>query len=392
MQPLRVQVHAGEVDRIASLVQVPVPAGTDLAGRTVALRDEVTGQIVPAQYDPAAGSLAFVLDGPLAAGQSRSLQQTADPVPPDRGATVVAKLDRLQLDVAGEPFATYLIAGARRPYFWPVLGPSGASVVRGQGSVDHPHHTGLAINYGGHGEDGSVNLWSDWDEPPYGPGGRMLHRGFRLLQNGPVYGRFVQDLTYVDAHGDPFATEVRAVRWWWAGPERRFLDVESRIVEVTDRGPRPFIMMLRTPDCFAVPGTGHVTNSEGADVVHGEYYRAAWIDASGPTSGPPPEPPAGPPEELPELQESAGQYAQPGTGPWNGIAVLDHPANDGFPNVVGKYATVQQITQAHYPPKEAPDGPFAFQHRIFIHDGDAESAGVPAFAADYATACEAELT
>ena len=40
----------------------------------------------------------------------------------------------------------------------------------------------------------------------------------------------------------------------------------------------------------------------------------------------------------------------PGTGPWNGIALFDHPENDGFPGTIGKYAVVQQVTQAHYPP------------------------------------------
>lgn len=392
MQGLRVRVHAGEVERSASLVRAPVPAGT--AAGPVALRDETTGRIVPGQID--SGSLAFVLDGPLPAGESRSFQLTDDPLPDRGGATFVAKLDRVEMWVGAERFATYVIAGARRPYFWPVLGPSGASVVRGQGSADHPHHTGLAVNYGGHGEGGSVNLWSDWDEPPYGPGGRMLHRGFRRLANGPVYGELVQDLTYVDAHGDPFAVEVRTIRWWWAGRDRRFIDLSCRVVEVTDAGTKPFIMMIRTPESFGIPGTGQVTNSGDGSVPEmvyspADYYHATWIDASGPTGGPPPPPPAGPPEELPDLRASSAQYREVGTGPWNGIALLDHPGNGGYPNVVGKYSTVQQITQAHYPPAEAEQGPFSFRSRLFIHDGDAAAAGVPGIAADYQVACEVEV-
>jgi hypothetical protein len=402
MRPVRVLVHAGEVDRTATLIRANVSAekptslGSTSGGESITLRDEATGQLVPAQYDPAAELLSFVLDGPLPAGQSRSFQATTEPVEPAFPATLTAKLDRVELGVAGELFATYLTSGARRPYFWPVLGPSGASVVRGQGSADHPHHTGLALNYGGHGEGGSVNLWSDWDEPPYGPGGRMLHRGFRRLQTGPVYGELVQDLTYLDAYGDPFATEVRTIRWWWAGQARRFLDLDCRIVDVTDRGTRPFIMMIRTPDSFAVPGHGRVTNSstgQTPDVVYtaADQYRAAWVDASGPTGGPPPAPPAGPPEELPDLVASSKTYQEPGTGPWNGIALLDHPGNDGYPNVVGKYATVQQVTQAHYPPADAPQGPFGFQHRVFVHDGDADAAGIETVAADYGTSCRVEV-
>ena len=44
----------------------------------------------------------------------------------------------------------------------------------------------------------------------------------------------------------------------------------------------------------------------------------------------------------------------PAEGPWNGIALFDHPANDGFPNRIGKYAVRQQITQVHYAPARAP--------------------------------------
>jgi hypothetical protein len=58
---------------------------------------------------------------------------------------------------------------------------------------------------------------------------------------------------------------------------------------------------------------------------------------------------------------------------------------------VGKYATLQQLTQAHYPPPDATGGPFSFRTRVMVHDGDAAGAGVEAFAADYASSCHGEL-
>jgi hypothetical protein len=366
----------------------------------IPLRNESTGHLVRAQYDPLSEELAFVIDGEVAAGENLLFHELTDPAEPADGshlrATFVAKLDRVELRVGGEEFATYIVSGTRRPYFWPVLGPAGASVVRGQGSTDHPHHTGLTLNYGGHSEGGSVNLWSDWDEPPYGPGGRMIHRGFRRLEAGPVYGELVQDLTYVDARGDPFAVEVRTVRWWWASTSSRFVDLETRVLELTDRGSRPFILMIRTPGSFGIPGHGRITNSagrQGPELIYTREgcYRSAWVDASGPTSGPPPEPPAGPPEDLPDLRASSDEHHAVGRGPWNGIALLDHPSNEGYPNVVGKYATAQQITQAHYPPADAPQGPFSFRHRVLVHDGDAEQARVSGFAADYASECRVEI-
>jgi hypothetical protein len=84
----------------------------------------------------------------------------------------------------------------------------------------------------------------------------------------------------------------------------------------------------------------------------------------------------------------------PATGPWNGIALLDHPDNEGYPNTIGKYAGsrgMAQLTQVHYPPADAPHGQFSFRQRVYVHDGDAEAAGVAARHADYAAPCHVEL-
>jgi hypothetical protein len=424
-------VHASALERVAPLVTAHVPLealarganwaigagpiGEQAEGGACVLRQidppaesrAIAGPAadVAGQYDPAREELSFVVPGVLSAGSTRRFVLVED----ERDSAVAAqtaphpvalvqKLDRIIFRVGGQPFATYTVLGGRRPYFWPVLGPAGASVVRGQGSSDHPHHTGMGLNYGGHSEGGSTNIWSDWDEPPYGPGGRMLHRGFRRVFAGPVFGEIVQDLTYVDAFGDPIVDEVRTIRCWWASPEARFLDFRFDVLSARDRGPQPFLFMIRLPDSFDVPRTGRVTNAAGAAVpaAPGEdrNYRAAWIDASGPTGDPPPPPPKAPPETLVDLPGARRPQKGPGQGPWNGIAVLDHPANDSFPGVVGKYAGGRgavQITQAHYPPEQAPRGPFTFVQRVYIHDGEAESAAVAMHAASYAEPCAVEV-
>ncbi len=409
-------VDAGELERDSPLVVARIPpealakagvrvalgagpVGDEVEGGACLLR-EANGAGTPveaiAQYDPAARTLAFVVPGRLAPGSQRRFRVVAGA--PPRGAAypvrLLQKLDRVIIHVAGEPFATYNVLGARRPYFWPVLGPAGASLVRGQGTGEHPHHTGMGLNYGGHSEGGSTNIWSDWDEPPYGPGGRMLHRGFRRLASGPVYGEIVQDLTYVNAYGDPIVDEIRTIRCWWASPSARFFDFEFNVLRAEDRGPQPFLFMIRLTGSFDIPHTGRVTNAAGYPVPAPEgmerYFRAAWIDAAGPTGEPPPPPPAAPPETLVDLPGAPRRRAGPGTGPWNGIALFDHPENDQFPGLIGKYAGMRgavQITQVHYPPPHAPHGPFTFRHRVYVHDGDAAAGGVAARAADYAQPC-----
>jgi hypothetical protein len=291
-------------------------------------------------------------------------------------------IDRLEVSVDGALFARYTFAGTRRPYLWPVIGPSGHSVVRGAGGVDHPHHTGLSINYGGHSEGGSSNIWSDWDEAPYGPGGRIVHRDWLSVSDDEA----VEELVYVDADGNAILDEIRTMRFSWASPSERFIDFNVEVRSVRDAGPRPMLMMVRASERFDIPKTGRVTTSAGIqppDDYYREGHAAEWIDLSGPTGRPPARPPAGPPEILVDIPGALDFETGPGTGPWNGVAILDHPSNFGFPNTVGKYSVTPQATQAHYPPPDAPDGPYTFKSRIYVHDGDAESGDVAAHAAAY---------
>lgn len=401
-------VHAGDADRSNALVttMVPVerlatavgPVGGQRECAGLVLRGE-DGAEAPAQYDGLSGELAFVLPGAMAAGSSGRFSVVEGAPAAAAGVQVVVKLDRVMFFVGEQPFATYTVAGARRPYVWPLLGPSGASVVRGQGTGDHPHHTGLNLTYGGHSEGGSANIWSDWDEPPYGPGGRMLHRGFRRVMSGPVYGEVVHDLTYVNAYGDAIVDEVRTVRCWWGANEQRYLDFTFEVISVRDRGPRPFFMAIRLPNLGIPEHIGKITNSAGLPVPapagQDRYFRAEWIDASGPTGGPPAAPSAAPPEVLVDAPDYVAPKKGPPEGPWNGIALFDHPENNGYPNIHGKYAGSRgavQMTQAHYPPESAPDGPFRFKHRVYVHDGDAESAQVARRHAEYASAARVEVS
>lgn len=414
---LELIVDAGPFRRVRPFITVPLapPAQTLLdrlvGGRSVSglapgtlwLEDPEgsTGPIA-AQLDPDHATLSFVLPGSLAAGANRRFRISAvsadqprtDQAPPFP-VQLREQLDRVVFQCGGAPWAVYTIRGCRRPYFWPVLGPAGASVVRGQGTGEHPHHTGLGLAYGGHSEGGSANIWSDWDEPPYGPGGRMLHGGFRRLGGGPVYGELVQQLTYVDAFGEPIVEEVRTIRSWFAAPGERYLDFRFDILACRDRGPRPFLFMIRLPGSFDVPNTGRVTNAAGHPVPPPNraerLYHAAWVDGAGPAGDPPPLPPAAPPETLVDLPGAARPSRHAGVGPWNGVAILDHPQNWGFPNLVGNYAVTAQLTQTHYPPPTIPDGPFTFRQRIFVHGGDADEAGVAARADDYAEPCATEV-
>src|SRR5262249_52786709 len=110
----------------------------------------------------------------------------------------------------GAVLARYVLAGVRKADFWPGMDRPQDGV---RGAPAEPQHqTGLCLAYGGHGGPGTTNIWSDWDEPPYGPCGRMLHRGFDVVEGGPVAARFVQRLTYLRPDGEALLEETRQVR------------------------------------------------------------------------------------------------------------------------------------------------------------------------------------
>ncbi len=362
-------VHGGSTEALSPLVSLvladlagyPAPASLPPATAwSYALCDDESDARVPLQLS-ADGALAqWIVPGRLAAGGTRHFTLSVDDQigaehPQDAtGVSIVQKLDRLLFQVNGILRAQYTFLGARRPYFWPVVGPAGISVVRGQGTEEHPHHTGLTLAYGGHGEGGSTNIWSDWDEPPYGPCGRIIHRGFRLLHGGPVFAEVVEDLTYLRADGEPLLDEVRRMRVWAGLSGSLFLDFTFSIAALHDAGTHPFLLAARLPGSMDIPATGRVVGSDGPRPLSGDF-KGRWVDGSGPL----------------------------GTG-WNGIALLDHPRNHGYPADLCKYAVAAQISQCHYPPAPSASQNFSFQQRVYVHDGDALAAEVEHHWAAYA--------
>ena len=73
---------------------------------------------------------------------------------------------RIEIRVGGEPFTTYRFDEAQsKPVLFPVYAPGGAVITRGYPinpqageRTDHPHHTGLWMNYG---DVGGFDFWGN---------------------------------------------------------------------------------------------------------------------------------------------------------------------------------------------------------------------------------------
>ena len=275
---------------------------------------------------------------------------------------------RLLVEIDGEPFTAYHFGSdVTRPFFHPLIGPTGASVVREYPVVedvagetsDHPHHRGMWTAHG------DVNGHDNWLE---GSGKASIrHSGFPRLVSGQVYGSFDANAEWIDRWGSVALTDTRRVTVFNLGPDERLVEYAIRVSashgQVTFGDTKEAgIVSIRVASSMDGPtrdrpeGTGKIETADGS-VGEAEAWgrRAAWCDYSGPVG-----------EDI------------------VGIAILDHPTNPRFPTHwhVRDYGlmTVNPFglhdftgdTNAHLgdlivPPYESR----VFRYRILIHRGDA---------------------
>jgi hypothetical protein len=375
-----VYINAGKVNRLNEIVSFPLKPNSVFDNWQEGISSLAMSKIndggeaidhIPCQFEPGTRKI-YWMTGDMKKGESVRYQIRCDNIDaelPERyqiekkpahlliGDNIDAELPEryqiekkpahLLIDVDGRTFIRYNYLGVWKPYFWPVNGTFG-TVVRGAGGGDHPHHTGLYLAYGGHGEGGSANIWSDWDEPPYGPCGKMLHQRFVNLSGGHVYAAFVEELTYVKGNGDIILEEKRTARAWYADGSARFLDLSFETSPILDIGERQFLFVARIAPSMNIPDEGHVENSEG-DVGRREIHhkRARWCDFSG------------------KVVDGI-----------NGISIFDHPGNQEYPGLWGEIAVPSQITLLHHPPDELAGDRFCLNFRVYIHDGEMADADV----------------
>lgn len=207
------------------------------------------------------------------------------------------------------PFFTYHYGAAyARPFCHPVVGPGGIAFTRGYPMIpdvpgetrDHPHHRSLWSAYG------EVNEVDDWSEEP--GHGYIRHQTFLRREQGPVFGGFTAAAMWTAPDGSPLLDEVRELRAYNAGSECRLLDYTLELTATY--GPVTFgdtkeagLLALRVATAMDGDKGGLIRNSEGGR-TEAECWGvpARWLDYSGRVAG--------------DIQ---------------GITLMDHPSNPGYP-------------------------------------------------------------
>lgn len=373
---LQLRLEAGDIDRRNLLAAVqfspdimrrlPAAGRADLAVQITA----ADGATLPAQIDER-GRLTWLVAGALPRGTERRYHCRIGGTPSGQGGVhTQLKADRVIFTHSGHLLTCYIFLGTWKPYFWPVMTPAG-NVVRGS-SGEHQHQTGLFLAYGGHGGPTTSNIWSDWDEPPYGPDGKMLHASWERVESGPVYGRFVQRLLYTNAAANYLLDECREIRLFPLPDGSLVFDIWQQPSAPQEAGPSPFILAARIADPLRL-----------VDLNRRDAQRRAMpLDRPGRLSSD---------EEL-QLETPANATYRT-TGGWldwcgdldggvAGLALFDHPDNpqEGRGLSAGGYGC---MTMRSLYPIGAPSGSVRFQRRAVAHLGDGQAAGIAQQYQDY---------
>ncbi len=361
---ITVTVNAGEHNRDGCLVSVDVDNrdAKVIAGESVTLTDQASGTVIPADLNNngKTATLSWILDG-LKAHQERSYILSSGGV--EGGASVVFSEHGNTIDVTidGRAFTTFRYGKDQfRPYFFPVLGPDGRSVTRGETSErssDHVHHRSLYVAYG---EVNDVDVWGEGENS-----GRVVHQSFTNKSGGAVVGRIYSENDWVNKAGEKLMSDRQNFRIYNTPETGTIIDLDLTFiasagdVHFGDTKEGGIISIRVNPSMNASDG-GKIENAYGG-VNEGETWgvRAHWCDYSGIVEG-----------------------------THVGIAVFDHISNPRYPTYwhVRNYGlmTTNIFGTGTFEGNCSKDGSYTlksgeemnFRFRVLIHAGDASTGKV----------------
>lgn len=372
-----ITVSAGSKDLPATPITVPLPA--DLAEKSVRLTDKESGEPVITQADSADGKPAVTFILPAMKAGSSKVFTLAEGTPPETAENEGVKLeqsgDELKVHLNGELFTSYVMNGPYKPYWWPVIGPTGKPITRAypmqrgvKGELwDHHHHRSFWFTHG------NVNGIDFWSEVP--AAGKTMHREFKKVTSGPVFGELVAVVDWKDRKDVKVCEDERRFRVYNV-PEGRLIDFEVD-VKATD-GPVTFGDTKEGMFGFRIAGTMNVKAPK--DVPKGTLVNSAGLTD----------------KEVWGKQATWCDYYGTVDGEVVGIAMFDNPKNFRHPTHwhardYGLYCAnpfgIRDFTGdkskdgSHTIPKGEE---LNFKYRIFMHKGDTKEADVPAHYAAYA--------
>jgi hypothetical protein len=248
-----------------------------------------------------------------------------------------------------------------RPFFYPLIGPSGRELTRmgHPAAPDHDHHRSIWF---AHTHVGGVSFWEEGKEP------QIRQERWVLYEDGPDEAAMVVELGWYDAHNVRLMRQQLIAALRPVGPSSPHdlgeieLEVQATLTPEMDslelgKTNFGFFAVRVAKSLSAHYGGGRLTNSEGAvgeKDIH--EHVARWVDYSGPIT--------------------RDTSATPAREVWEGITYFDHPTNphqptlwhvrdDGWMSASFNQRSVYELKK---------DRPLVLRYLLYAHGGDLSAA------------------
>ena len=277
-----------------------------------------------------------------------------------KGGVKIDDVDnKLRVEINGKLFTEYNFQDVPRPFFYPVIGPTGAPVSRHwpmkdinpDEAKDHVHHKSLWFT---HGEVNGQDFWGEGSRS-----GKVVHDKFLEVSSGPKVGVITSKNKWVAKSGEVVCTDTRTHRFY-SRDDGQAMDFEitihaseGKVVLGDTKEGSMAIRLAPTMRLKGKVGKGHIVNSEGDTDGSTWGKRAKWCDYYGPVEG-----------------ETVG------------VAIFDHPGNPKHPTWwhvrdYGLFAA-NPFGQHDFEKKPAGVGDITipagesltFKYRFYFHKGD----------------------
>lgn len=294
------------------------------------------------------------------------------------GGWTIRGTDPIELFFGGKMVTAYQPGyEAGKPYFYPIIGPTGETMTRHwpmkkdvkDEELLSPHHRGLWF---GLGRVNGLDFWHFTEDRGLEEQalGIIRHRGMTgVMIKGPAIS-FTTKSDWVDASDRErrICSDRREFTLFYREDGSFVIDLtlilNADAGDLTIGDAREGAWAIQVPPTLQIKGkaaTGHVLSSEGIADTETDGKRAAWVDCFG--------------------NDGAGNPA--------GIAILDHPSNfrhptwwnvrdDGFfaANPFGQ-GSFDEAADENAGEHLIPNGEsLKFRHRVIFHRGNSETAGI----------------
>lgn len=275
------------------------------------------------------------------------------------------------IQLGGQPFTTYVASHAHKPYYFPVIGPTGASYTRAYPMKkdvpgedrDHPHQRSFWFT---HGNVNGFDFWASAPENksnPKLPHGSIKETSRSVVYNGHRAAVLKTTDEWLDHDGKLVCTDERTVGFFGIG-ENRVIDFDITIkasagpVTFNDTKEGMFGLRLASSMDVKQKKGGKITNAEGITDNDAWGKASPWVDYTGPVEG-----------------QTVG------------VAILNHPDSFRYPTTwhvrdYGLFAA-NPFGWTDFKMKKSgaytiPQGEsIRFGYRVVLHKGDTPSANVP---------------